>query len=94
MFGIKRRFGELRQDEHGFGVGSIVGTVVGGFVAILVALILIPTVSTQEYVASKNTSTIAISGATGLLPLIPLLFILTAVIVPVILALYVLKEME
>ncbi len=92
--GFRNRQAGLRTDTHGFSTGAIVGTLVGGMIAILVGYILIPVVATQEYVASKNTSTTGIAGATGLLPLGPLLFILTVIVVPVVLVLFLLKMTE
>lgn len=90
----------LKMDQYGFSTGTIVGVVVGGFVAILVALILVPTITNQMYLASKNVTTIGdathagVPGALGLLQLVGLMFLLVAVIIPVILALYVLKQAE
>lgn len=84
----------LHADTEGFSAGSIVGFIVAGMIALLVGYILIPVVANQEYIASKNASTIAIPGASGLLPLGPLMFILSAVVISVVLVLVVLKEAE
>lgn len=94
----KRR--HLETDTDGFSTGAIVAVVIGGFFAILIALILIPTLTNQVYLISKNVTTIGdathngVPGALGLLNLVGLMFILVAVVVPVILALYVLKQVE
>ncbi len=92
--GYMDRQAHLRTDTNGFATAAIVGVLVGGMIAILVGYILIPVVATQEYVASKNTSTTGIAGATGLLPLGPLLFILTVIVVPVVLVLFLIKMAE
>lgn len=88
------------KDTHRFSTGAIVGTVVGGFVAILIALILVPTISNQVYLASKNVTTVGdathtgIPGAAGLLGVVGLMFLVAVIVIPVILALYVLKQAE
>ncbi len=94
------RFGKMYRDEHGFSTGSIVGVVVGGFIAILIALILVPTVTNQAYLLSKNVTTIGdathagVPGALGLIQLVGIMFLIVAVVLPVILALYVLKQVD
>ncbi len=90
----KLRHGELRADTNAFSASLFVGVLVASMIAILVGYILIPVVSNQEYLASKNSSTTAIPGATGLLPLGPLMFILAVVVLAVVAVLYVLKQAE
>lgn len=77
-----------------FSAGHLVGLAVAAMIALLVGYILIPVVSNQEFIASKNTSTTGIPGATGLLPLGPLMFILTVVVIAVVAVLVALKEAD
>ena len=96
---LDRRAG-LRTDAHGFSTGAVVGVLVGGMIAILIGYILVPVIAAQEYVAAHNLSTVGnatrtgVPGASGLLPLGPLMFILTVVVVPVVLVLYILHQAE
>ncbi len=90
----------IRADTDGFATTAIVGVLVGGMIAILVGYILIPIVANSEYLVSKNVTTVGnatrsgIAGASGLIPLGPLLFILTVIVVPVVLVLYLVKMAE
>ncbi len=90
----------LRVDRDGFSTGATVGILVGGMLAVLIGYILIPVVATGEYLASKNSTTVGnatrtgIAGASGLIPLGGLLFILAVIVVPVILVLVLIKMAE
>lgn len=77
-----------------FSAGHLVGLAVAAMIALLVGYILIPVVANQEFIASKNSSTTAIPGASGLLPLGPLMFILTVVVIAVVAVLVALKEAD
>ncbi len=73
----------LMGDEHAFNTASILALVIGAVISILVALALAPTIAGQEYVASKNSSLAAIPSASGILPLVITLFVVTVLLVPV-----------
>lgn len=86
--------------RYGFSAGHLVALAVAAMIAILVGYILIPVISNQEFIASKNISTVGnatrvgIPGASGLLPLGPLMFILTIVVIAVVAVLVALKEAD
>lgn len=98
--GYRDRRAGLRTDTDGFSTGAIVAVMVGGFLAILVGMILVPSLTNQLYLLQKNVTTAGnatrtgITGATALLTLPGILFILALVVIPVILALYVLKSAD
>ena len=90
-----------RRDSSGaLSAGHLVGIAVAIMIALLVGYILIPVVSNAEFVASKNISTVGnatrtgIPGASGLLPLGPIMFILTVVVIAVVGVLIALKEAD
>lgn len=73
----------LRTDTHGYSTAAMAGTIIGIVVTIVVATALIATVANQTYLASQNTSFKTFTGATGLLPLLVLFFVVGVVILPV-----------
>ncbi len=80
---LRMKQAALRPDHYGFNTASILTLVIGAVIAILVALALAPTIAGQEYVASKNSSLAAIPSASGILPLVITLFVVTVLLVPV-----------
>lgn len=90
----------LRRDTREFSAGHLVGLAVAAMIALLVGYILIPVVANAEFIASKNISTVGnatragIPGASGLLPLGPLMFILAIVVISVVAVLVALKEAD
>lgn len=73
----------LRKDQNGYSAAAMAGTIIGIVVTVVVATALIATVANQTFLASNNASFKTFTGATGLLPLLVLFFVIGVVILPV-----------
>lgn len=73
----------LKEDRWGYSTAAMAGTIIGIVVTIVVAVALIATVANQTYLAEQNVSFKTFTGATGLLPLLVLFFVIGVVILPV-----------
>lgn len=92
----------IHRDERGeFTTTTLVATVVGVMIALLIGMILIPAVSNQTYLLQKNQTffngtknAAAPPGGVSVSQIVPLMFVITIIAIAIVGVLYMVNKLE